>query len=329
MATVPVVVFKILNFKYNISMDIKESILKTLAWFKLFEHPLTSEELFRFLWMSPNLTYQNFLEELKKLVSEKAIEEKDGFYFLFGKSELVEKRLEKKEWIDKKNKILKRAVKKMRYVPFLKAVFVCNNLSFKTASEDSDIDVFIVAREGRIWIVRFFTTLFLSIFFLRRHGSKIKDRICLSFYCSDKYLNLRSIQISNRPDIYLVYWLAQLIPVYDIDYTSVKMERANNWIKEYVGSSLLENDGKELKVEGSKFSKSFKSFFESAWKGGYGDLVEKQLREMQKTKMKMNKYTKQGEGSAGVIINDQMLKFHENDRREYYRKKWYENTKGN
>jgi hypothetical protein len=319
--TAPVGAFKILNFKYNIFMNIKESILKTLAWFELFEHPLTSEELFKFLWMSPNLSYQNFLEELKKIVSEKVVEEKDGFYFLPSKNELIGKRLEKKKWIDKKNKILKRAVKKMRYVPFLKAVFVCNNLSFKTASENSDIDVFIVAREGRIWIVRFFTTIFLNIFFLRRHGNKIKDRICLSFYCSDKYLNLRDIQISNRPDIYLIYWLSQLTLIYDVDDVVVKLERANNWIKEYVSNSLIENSDKDLLVEGNKFSKSFKGFFEKAWKSSYGDLVEKQLSEMQKVKMKMNLYSKQNENNANVIINDKMLKFHENDRRVYYQKK--------
>jgi len=309
-------------------MFIKESILKTLAWFELFEHPLTQKELFGFLWRSPKISYEDFVREIDNLVNKKVIGKEQDFYFLYNKNGLVEKRLEKEKFVDNKLSILKKAVKKMRYVPFLEAVFLCNNLSFKTAKENSDIDVFIIAKDGRIWIVRFFTTVILSLFGLRRTKKKIKDKICLSFYCSSKYLNLRTIQINDKPDVYLIYWLSQLVPIYDVDNVQEKIKKGNSWIKDYLNNvDNYELFDKFFNIQDDKFSRIFKSFFQNAWKGKYGDLVEKQLCEMQKTKMKMNAYSKQAENDTEVIINDKMLKFHENDRREYYKKKWNELTK--
>jgi len=276
------------------------------------------------LWCPPQISYDNFLRELDKMEENKIIAQKFSFYFLPNQENLIAQRQAKTKYIDKKFKILYRAVKIMRFVPFLEAVFVCNNLSFETATADSDIDVFITARDGRIWIVRFFTTILLSLFRLRRTKKQIKNKICLSFYISDKYLNLRDIQISSRPDVYLIYWLSQLTAIYDNKNITEKLSRANSWIKEYLNHDLADVLGQNLTVVDNKFSKIFKSFFEHAWSGKYGDLVENQLREIQKVKMKLNASSKQNEGGTEVVVNDQMLKFHENDRRHFYQKKWLE-----
>jgi hypothetical protein len=45
---------------------------------------------------------------------------------------------------------------------------------------------------------------------------------------------------------------------------------------------------------------------------------------MQLAKMKMNLHSLQNEADTRVVISDEMLKFHENDRREEYRDKWLE-----
>ena len=43
-------------------------------------------------------------------------------------------------------KIANRAVEKIRWVPFLRAIFVCNTLAGPGLKEESDIDVFIITR---------------------------------------------------------------------------------------------------------------------------------------------------------------------------------------
>ena len=49
----------------------------------------------------------------------------------------------------------------IRMVPFLKLVCVSNNMSFGVVDGQSDIDLFVVAKKGRLYTARFFLNLFL------------------------------------------------------------------------------------------------------------------------------------------------------------------------
>ncbi len=296
---------------------LRQSILRTLAYFDVFGYALTKEELFRYRYTdNPDLriTYTDFVLRLG------GVPNKDGFYFLLGREENVATRQRAVKWFEEKMKIAIRAVKKIRWVPFLRAVFVCNTLAGPGLKEESDIDVFIITRKGRIWLVRFLATLVLKFFRLRTFKNKKKDRVCLSFYVTDDNLNLSKIAIDE--DIYLMYWLAQLIPIYDPDNLHSSVQRANQWVEKYLPNAFVpfELSGR-LRVDNGAVSKFLKNLLEKIWGRAYGDLMEKQAREAQKVRIKMNY------GSAGIIINEQMLKFHENDRRSEYSNLWIERCK--
>lgn len=291
------------------------SIKRTLAFFDLFDYPLTKEELYRYSWQSNPNHLNIFLENLERLNWPN----KFGLYFLPGREEIIEKRRARIPDLEKKLKIANRGAKIIRFVPFVRAIFLCNNTAFGTSTENSDIDVLIVVKSKRIWIARLLTTVLLSFFNLRRTKRNIKNKICLSFYLSDTHLNLQKIAIKD-PDIYLVYWIAQLWPLYDPNNLYHSIFSANQWIKSYLQNYSVEDF--EPKIKDGKISRAIKRMFEISWKGAYGDLVENQAREAQKTKMKMNLYSRQNDADTAVIINDDMLKFHENDRREFYQQSW-------
>src|SRR3989338_10492249 len=101
----------------------------------------------------------------------------------------------------------------LRIVPFLKLVAVCNNLAFGKVKEKSDIDLFIIAKSGRLFTVRILVTGILHCLGVRRHGKKIAGRFCLSFFVDDKNLNLEPIAIDK--DVYLAYWIKNIRPVLD------------------------------------------------------------------------------------------------------------------
>lgn len=316
---------------------LKLSIFKTLAYFDVFGYALTKEELWRYLISGfPDnsdlrMTYTDFVRMLDENDSLHCVAERSrGFYFLPGREENVAARQRAVKWFEEKMKIAKRAVKKIRWVPFLRAVFVCNTLAGPGLKEESDIDVFIIARRGRIWLARFLATLVLKFFRLRTFKNKTKDKVCLSFYVTDDNLNLSKIALDEdlsgvalaKTDVYLMYWLAQLIPIYDPDNLRSSIQRANQWVEKYLHSAFVPYELSErLRVSNDAVSKFVKNLLEKIWGGSYGDLMEKQAREAQKIRIKTNY------DAAGIIVSEQMLKFHENDRRAEYRELWREKCK--
>lgn len=306
------------------NIELKKSILQTLAYFDIFSHPLTLGEISNWLWnYGQNLSIASLADGLTELKNNNLINEKFGYYFLGNKEEIIEIRRSRQLLVEEKMKIAVRASKILSFTPFLQAVFVCNTVSAFTPDEDSDIDVFVVVKSGRIWIARFLATFFLTIFGLRRTKKKIKNKICLSFYTTDDNLDFSGIKISE-PDIYMCFWLTQLIPIFDKNNISQKIIEKNNWIKKYLPRAESFKTVSRWRIVPNFFSKLVVQVLEKTWASGYGDLIEKQAKIIQKNKMKMNSESEQNLQNNHVIINDSMLKFHEKDRREEYQNEWGE-----
>lgn len=308
----------------NMHEDLEHSIFKTLVYFDLFNYPLTSEELYHFLWQPPTqINYNGFVEFLHVTgYTLLKIEEKNGFYFLKGRSVILENRHTHTLETEKKMKIAKRGISKLRWVPFIKSVFVCNTVAGGYPTQQSDIDVFIIVQNGRLWLARFFSTLLLKLFRLRTSASQERDKICLSFYISENNLDVSNLCIEN-PDIYLAYWLAQLVPVYDPDniYRLIKLK--NVWIDTVLPHAFGEYQLMEKwKVKNSMVSLFFKKLGEKFWGTQYGNLIEAQTKKIQLPKVMTHYGAYAQEHNSNVIIEDTILKFHKNDRREEYRARW-------
>jgi len=302
---------------------LNKSILQTLAYFDIFNHPLTKEELFRCLMKIDDQSFINYPDFLSQLDNLKDVENRDGFYFLVGRDENVAIRQARVKILEQKMKIAVRGIKKIAWLPFVRAVFVCNTLAMGVAEENSDIDVFIIVKKKRIFLARILATLSLSLFGLRRTKKKVNNRICLSFYVSDDNLNLEKISLKN--DVYLVYWLNSLIPVYDPEKLHESIIRANRWVEKYLLNGLQSYIvSRQWRAESGRVGRFFKNFLETVWSGKYGDLIEAQAKGAQLAKMKMNLNSVKDQPDTRVIVSDGILKFHENDRREEYKKLWLE-----
>ena len=60
------------------------------------------------------------------------------------------------------------------------------------------------------------------------------------------------------------------------------------------------------------------------WQSAYGDLLEKQAHDWQMMKLKFSIKEKAGSNDKSVVLDKGVIKLHENDRREFYRKEWLE-----
>lgn len=218
--------------------------------------------------------------------------------------------LEKKLWIK-----VNRYLKFLKIVPFLRLVAVCNNLAFKKVDNGSDIDLFIIAKEGRLFTARILITGILHLLGVRRHGNKIAGRFCLSFFVDDKYLDLSKIAIEQ--DIYLAYWVKSMLPILD-DGISGDFLQANLWAKRF----FEEENAFEINLDKVINRKSFlRGIFEWLLNGKFGDLLEKKLKrwQLKRASEKINLAS----GEASLIVDEHILKFHNIDRRRTYRNKWF------
>lgn len=284
--------------------SLRERCLATIAYFDLFDYPLTLEEVHRFF-----LGEQPLLPELKSfLENEQLVSRQDGYFFLKGR-DLITVTREQREAVSAKYwKKVRVYLPFIQFVPFVRMVGVCNTLSYNNASAESDIDLFIVAQKGRLFFVRFLTVLLFSLLGVRRHGTRIAGRFCLSFYVDESALNLQAIQ-SGDHDIYLPFWILTMRPVYGRP-SYEKFIRENFWVSKYFGRplSLVQDFWRP------NFLRLLAILKEKIWGGSWGDALEKKFREHQMKRHLRKKDFFPAESS--IVVDEHMLKFHNIDRRK-------------
>ena len=251
---------------------------------------------------------------LNNFKSLRVADKKDGFYFLSGKSfDYVQGRREFFQLSEKKFRIAKRATKILCFVPGIKMIAVCNNFYYRP---ESDIDFFIITKEKRLWLSRFLAIIFLDFFHLRARGKKTANRICLSFYLSEASLNLENI-ILKPADPYFIYWLANLEPIYG-QKVYEEFWQANSWLKDALPNIEAKKPASRRRVTDNIFSSGYKKLKNFFLAGRWGDWLEKIFKKIQWLKIPAKVKAMSLLNDKRVVINEQMLKFHENDRREEF-----------
>jgi hypothetical protein len=189
--------------------------------------------------------------------------------------------------------------------------------------ENSDIDLLIVTTPGRIFTARLFLTLLAQISGLRRHHDKVEGRLCLSFYLSRNSLALAPLLL-NPHDVYMAYWLLALLPIYGDPEITERIVRENHqWLSAYFDLPATRFQ-KEMAVSAHK--NLLGKIMEFILKRGFGSAVERYLRGYFIKRHDRN--LENLPENASVEVSDQRLKFHNNDKRAYFRDEYERRLKG-
>ncbi len=213
--------------------------------------------------------------------------------------------------------LIKKALKSakiFRRIPFVEYVAVCNYLPLGIAEENSDIDLFIVSRPGRIFLTRLFTTLILHLSGQRRYGTKIDGRFCLSFYANADNLNFQTLLLTPY-DIYFAFWVLALCPIYGQERFYRKIQQDNSpWMERYFDNYQARFSSNSTLWKGKSF---MAGFLERVLAGKLGNRLEAQLEKyfIRRHQRKLKYLTE----DASVEVSSKWLKFHNHDRRKYYR----------
>jgi len=300
----------------HIRPELVTAIMATIRFFDLFDFPLVAEEVKDYLYKYPHpLHIKELKATLDHLIKAGKLSEIKGYYVLAGREPIVEIRKTRRFIAEKFWNRTKLYGQYMRSVPFTRMIAVCNNLAYDNPSEQSDIDLFVVVERGRMWLSRFLITMILHFFGVRRYGDKVAGRFCLSFFVTTDTMSMKEFALSEE-DPYLAYWTKNLRPVFGSRVYADFQEKNRFWLSDY---SLSFNESWKKHMYHYEDTR-MKRIFEWLLGGRLGNLMEAALKATLK-KRTLKSAQKLG-SQSNVIVTDEILKFHNHDRRQEYYDRW-------
>ena len=223
--------------------------------------------------------------------------------------------------VSKFEKIINKYSFLYKNIPFVRQIYVCNSISFKSVHNDSDIDLFIVVKNNKIFLAKLFVWIFFKIIWMYWNHSRWK--FCTWFFATESSLDLYPISLPL--DLYLAYWISHLQVLY-----SEKKENKNDifkeniWVKEIIPNYNFKHTN-ILKINENYWKWFVKIIFEKMfWFAIINNIIWYFWKKiMIKWKEKMWKLWK------NIIISNNILKFQAPDIRKivYLKYKTLKNNK--
>lgn len=289
---------------------LRRSLAATLAYFDLFEHPLTLSELLRYRYRLPDEPAGRAWSAADALAAlgDPAFGTRDGYWFLAGRDAIVDVRERRFRLSGAKFARARRVARFLRLLPSVRLVAVCNSLAIANADEGSDIDLFVVARPGTLWTTRFVVVAALAALGLRPDEKSHADKVCMSFFVSEAAQDLSRCALP-ADDTYLRYWTATLVPLYDAGGAYERFMAANGWIRDRLPGfrAASRRAGREC-APAPRWTRALLPVLKAADAGA---------RRLQ-MRMFPAEIAAMANADSRVLISDDILKFHVNDRRAEY-----------
>lgn len=211
------------------------TIYETLAFFDAEDIPLALSEL-RANLLAGEQTGPATLGAIAEALSGELAaiaESRSGFYFLSGRAALVAARLRNYKIGLRRFRKARRVLRWLKFMPYLRAAALSGSQALLNSGEESDIDLFIIAKSGRIWLTRLLVSLYFQLLGQRRYRVHIKNRFCLNHYLCEGQ------RITEDQNLYTAAEYANLIPVIG-EGQLVQFWKQNPWLSDYLSAPLLQ-----------------------------------------------------------------------------------------
>ncbi len=300
--------------------QLRSAILRTLAFQAAWNYAPTRLQLFLFLdsggedlSSGSKESFAGMNAIVDELISQNILIEVANRITLKSHSQIIEEGRDNEIYFPRKLRNVRRAVRYLKLLPWIRAICLCNTSALGQARDNSDLDFFIICRAGTIWRTRFFATLPFKIL-NARPGERKVDPVCLSFFVTDDALNLNNLSL-DTDDPYMRYWFLSLLPLTDDGILSLLWEQNRDLRRKHP------NAEKWIALDKSPVPGTI------TIKKNTGEqpipLIERWLRQIQSVRFP-KALAEIANQDTRVVINDNVLKFHVTDNRKLFRDKYYQ-----
>jgi len=217
-----VFVFCIYHFPYMVQL--RESILKVVAYFDLFNYPITLEEIRHFL--DQPVRGDVLPAALEFLLDKQLLWQHDQYYSCKNDPQLVERRKQGNHMAVEQLKKAMRMSRILAWFPYVRGVGISGSLSKNFAYKGSDLDFFIITAANRLWIARSIQHLcFRPLVWLG-----LRHLCCLNYYIDEEAL------IIEERNVFTAVEVVTLLPTEGNDIFH-KFFSSNEWISKYLPNS--------------------------------------------------------------------------------------------
>ncbi|THU40113.1 hypothetical protein FAM09_09515 [Niastella caeni] len=199
----------------------EQSIIKALAYFDIFNYPLTQEEIISFLDQQMGL--DDVAPALQRLVAEKRIFRLGNFYSLQQDHALRTRRTTGNHNAELLLTVGYKVGGFLYQFPFVRGIGISGSLSKNFADQDTDIDFFIITSANRLWIARTLMHLFKKLTFITGHQH---------WFCMNYFIDEAALRIEEQ-NIFTAIEITTLIPVCG-NGTMDAFFKTNNWTACYL-----------------------------------------------------------------------------------------------
>lgn len=269
-------------FLYNIAFGenrgkallVSEKEIVSVVYHNIFGFPLTAGELIKWT-VGERVIVPNW--------QEKAVETKNGYYFLKGNASGIYTRLLKERISQRKIKLAKRAAKFLSLIPMVKMIAVTGALAMENAADENDIDLLIITKKGSLWTTRLvgYLVSWLAGIKIRKPGDKNqKDKLCLNIWLDEKALAWER----HDRNLFTAHEIAQIKPLVNKDKTYEKFIAKNKWILAFWPNAVriknLKFKMSSVSGNGKNYNSKFKILETFAYKLQYLYMKSKITREV-------------------------------------------------
>jgi hypothetical protein len=202
-----------------------KSILHILQYFSFFSYPPTLDEIYIYLTVKTNR--KELDKVLQNMVKNREILSDGRYFSLKGTDNFFDLKRHREQISKGKIAKVKGYIRLVSYLPWIKLVGFSGSIAMQNASEEGDVDLFIITAKDRVWTTRFFTIMIAQLLGLRKTTST--HRICLNLFFDRNYV---TVPLEKRNE-YVAHEVVQMKPVINKKQTYEYFLNMNRWILDF------------------------------------------------------------------------------------------------